>query len=168
MSKHGGTRLGFPPRYRRRDPRNKARVVAGQALGRQLQGYDVPVRKVRKRNGSRVVTIPCDFCREMGIDYGDFIRFKQTQKRSVMTGRIIKGRDVPVRRKRGYDRSVRKVTRQTDRRGSRVVTIPSDFCKEMGIDFGDEFMFELTQKTDVMKIDVKKRPGDRAGMPAAG
>jgi antitoxin component of MazEF toxin-antitoxin module len=163
MSKHRGTRLGFPPRYRRRDPRNQARVAAGQALGRQLQGYDLPIRKVRNRNGSRVVTIPSEICEPMGIDFGDELRFSIKQKPSVMIGSLIKGRDVPASRKRGYDRLVRKVTRQYDRTGSKVVTIPAFFCKRIGFDFGTELMFGMTTNKLDMIIGVIKRPDDSEG-----
>jgi len=78
MTKHGKARLVMPPRYFRNDPRNKARESAGAALGRQLQGYDLPVRKLRKRDGSNVLTIPPEVCKQMGVDGGDDIMFSQT------------------------------------------------------------------------------------------
>ena len=168
MSKHGGARLGLPPRYFRNDPRNEARVYAGQALGRQLQGLDLPVRKVRNRNGSKVVTIPSEICEVMGIDFGDELLFRQTSNPSVMTAIVLKRPNVPANRRRGYDPMVRKVCRQHDRPTSRVVTIPSDFCKLMGIDFGDELMLSLTLKPGVVTIAVIKRPGDSTGSRRGG
>ena len=78
MSKHGKARLISPPRYFRNDPRNEARVAAGQALGRQLQGYDLPMRRLRNRSGSKVVTIPPEVCALMGVDDGDDIVFSKT------------------------------------------------------------------------------------------
>ncbi|MBA7523812.1 hypothetical protein ES705_15946 [subsurface metagenome] len=78
MAKKGNHRLIMPPRYFRNDPRNKAREAAGQVLGRQLQGYDLPVRKLRKRDGSNVLTIPPEVCELMGVVGGDEIMFSKT------------------------------------------------------------------------------------------
>lgn len=85
MSKHGAAKLFLPPRYATNDPRNKAREAAGAALGRQLQGYDLPVRRLRKRDGSNVLTIPPEVCKQMGVDGGDDIMFSQT----LGTGTVI-------------------------------------------------------------------------------
>ena len=168
MSKHGGARLAFPPRYARGDPRNKLRMYAGQALGRQLQGYNLPVRKVRNRNGSRVVTIPTEVWESMGIDFGDELRFRLTSKQSDMTATLIWRSDVPANRRRGYDRMVRKVCRSPDSYRSKMVTIPAQVCAVMGIDFGTELLFSPTPKPDDMTITVIKRPGDPAGCRQGG
>ncbi|MBA7574850.1 hypothetical protein ES708_16665 [subsurface metagenome] len=157
MSKHVGARLGFPPRYGRNDPRNKARQAAGAALGRHLLGYDIPVRKVRNRNGSRVVTIPTEVWESMGIDFGDELRFRLTSKPSDMTATLIKRLDVPANRQRGYDPMMRKVWRNPDSYRSKAVTIPAQVCSAMGIDFGDELLFSPTPKPDDMTITVIKK-----------
>ncbi len=168
MSKHGGARLFMPPRYARNDPRNEARVYAGQALGRQLLGLDLPVRKVRNKNGSKVVTIPSEICEVMGIDFEDDLRYSLTAKPCVMTAIVLKRPNVPANCRRGYDRMVRKVCRHHDWYRSKVVTIPTQVCSAMGIDFGDELMFSLTLKPGVMTIAVIKRPGDPAGSRRGG
>ncbi|MBA7634866.1 hypothetical protein ES703_42464 [subsurface metagenome] len=85
MSKQDNARLVMPPRYFRNDPRNKVREAAGQALGRQLQGYDLPVRRLRNRNGSKVLTIPPEVCEALGVDNGDDILFSKT----LRTGMVI-------------------------------------------------------------------------------
>ena len=101
MSKQEKHKLLFPPRDPRGDPRNKLRMKAGQALGRKMQGYDLPVRKVRKVKGSKMVTIPAEVCAATGIDFGDDIVFCRTDVPGVVWISAIKRPDDSAGSRRG-------------------------------------------------------------------
>lgn len=101
MSKHRNLSQYLPPRYPRNDPRNKAREVVGQALGRQIQGYDLPVRKLRQRDGSNVLTIPPEVCELMGVVGGDDIMFSKTFGTGTVIIAGIKRPEDPAGSRRG-------------------------------------------------------------------
>jgi len=65
-------------------------MIAGQALGQKMQGYDQPVRKLRKRDGSYQVTIPVWLVREIGFEEGDDIVFGKADVPGVMVLTAIK------------------------------------------------------------------------------
>ena len=168
MAKKKKHKLLYPPRYPRNDPRNKLRMKVGAAIGRQMQGLDLPVRKVRYKTGSKAVTIPKEVWKAMGIEIGDELRFSITQKPGVIKVAVIKSLEVPAGRRHRCDMPTRKVRRQNDRVGCKMVTIPAEISEVLGIDFGDELLFSMTQKPGVMTITVIKRPGDPAGCRRGG
>ncbi|GAH32539.1 unnamed protein product [marine sediment metagenome] len=59
-------------------------MKAGAERGRKQQGYDQPVRKLRKQDGSYMVTIPAGLVRELGFEEGDGIEFCKTEVSGVM------------------------------------------------------------------------------------
>ena len=85
MSKQEKNKWTLPPRYPRGDPRNKLRMKAGAAIGRQMQGQDKPVRKLRKIDSCFTVTVPPWIVEWLGIVKGDSIAFHKTKLRGVVT-----------------------------------------------------------------------------------
>lgn len=163
MAKRKKHKLLYPPRYPRNDPRNKLRMKAGAVIGRKMQGYDMPVRKVRYKTGSKAVTIPKEVWEAMRLEIGDELRFSMAQKPGVMKVAVIKRLEVPAGRRRRCDMPTRKVRRQNDRIGCKMVTIPAEISEVLGIDFGDELLFSLTLKPGVMTITAIENQGDSAG-----
>ena len=84
MAKQKKIKMLSPPRYPRGDPRNEARMKAGPARGRKMQRYDLPVRKLRKKDSSYMVTIPAWLVRELGFKVGDDIVFCKTDEPGVV------------------------------------------------------------------------------------
>lgn len=96
MSKPEKQKLLSPPRYPRNDPRNKLRTKAGQVIGQKLQGLDLPVRKLRKKDSSYSVTIPAWLVRELGFEEGDDIVFGITDVPGVVVLSALKRPDEPA------------------------------------------------------------------------
>ncbi len=55
-----------------------------------MQGYEQPVRKLRKRDGSYMVTIPVWLASELGFEEGDDILFGKTEITGVLVLTAIK------------------------------------------------------------------------------
>ncbi|MBA7698180.1 hypothetical protein ES703_106855 [subsurface metagenome] len=96
MAKQKKKKQLLPPRYPRGDPRNMERQSAGAVRGRKMQGYDHPVRKLRKRNGSYMVSIPKWLVEEFGWKVGDNITFTKIEVPGIMVICAIKRPEVPA------------------------------------------------------------------------
>jgi len=96
MATQKKNKLVLPPRYATGDPRNKARIAAGAKLGRKMLGYDHPVRKLRKRNGSYMVSIPKWLVAEFEWKVGDDIAFTKIEVPGLMVICAIKRPEDPA------------------------------------------------------------------------
>ena len=96
MSKKKENNHKLPPRYPTGDPRNKARMEAGGKIGQKMLGFHMPVRKLRKRDGSYMVTIPGWLVKEHGFEVGDDIVFGNGGVPGAMLIAALKSKEHPA------------------------------------------------------------------------
>ena len=150
------------------DPVKLDRIALGAMCGMKKRGYGWPVRKVREHCGKKEVTLPAYVVRELGVVAGNFVVWCCTDVPGMLTIAEVAAvyeRDVDGSQILGIQLAISKVRKST---GSYEIAIPKVAQAELGNVTGENVRFGLTNYPGVVTVGVIKRPGDPAGMPAAG
>ncbi len=150
------------------DPDNGGRIADGVLKGMQLAGYDYPVRKLRRHRDSCCVTLPLQVRGFLGVKQGDWLIFGA----NLWPG-LVAFFNVSPERYRALMTEDRKEIRQSarkvqKRKSTLVVTIPPRICEILSAEVGDNLIFGLAPRRNMVTVAVLKGGGDSAGSRRSG
>ena len=162
------TNLTIRPRVKPFETVKLDRIAPGAMCGLKKLGYGWPVRKVREDSRKKEVTLPSYVARELRVKAGSFVVWCCTDVPGLLTIAEVTAvyeRDVDGSPILGRQVAISKVRKSS---GSYEVSIPKQCQAELGNVTGENVSFSMTNYPGIVTAVVIKRPGDPAGMPAAG
>ncbi len=150
------------------DPDNGGRIADGVLKGMQLAGYDYPVRKLRRHRDSRCVTLPLQVRGFLGAKPGDWLLFgKCTWPGLVAFFKVSpeRYRALMTDESKEIRQSARKVQK---RKSTLVVTIPPKICEILSAEVGDNLIFGLAPRQNMVTVAALKGGGESAGSRRPG
>jgi hypothetical protein len=160
MAKKSDVTLVWPPRYRRNDPRNQARVKAGHLLSMRLAGYDYPIRKLCRVGDCCCVTLPLQVRNLLDVKRGEWLVFGVTPWPGVVS--VLKISDEQYRLKRAEDRkgALLRARKVQGGNGSLFVNISPTVRKILSVEVGDFLMFGIAPGQDMVTVSAIKGDGE--------
>ncbi|MBA7707816.1 hypothetical protein ES703_116699 [subsurface metagenome] len=158
----------LPPRYRRNDPRNQARVKAGYLLSMQLRGYDYPIRKLRRVGDVCCVTLPLQVRGWLTLAKGDWLMFGSTLWPGVAG--FVKVSAEQYRSMTPADRAGQQLTARKiqGKKGALSVVVPPAICKLLLAEVGDSLYFGIRSRQRVVNVCAIKGGGKFTGSRRTG
>lgn len=144
------------------------KIAVGLLRSMQLTGYDYPVRKLRRSGDVCCVTLPLQVRGFLALEPGVWLLFGE----SSWPGLVAFFKVTPERYQalmtddcKEIRQSARKVQK---RKGTLLVTIPPAICKILSAEPGDNLIFGLAPRRNMVTVAALKGGGDSAGSRRPG
>ncbi|MBA7474428.1 hypothetical protein ES707_09780 [subsurface metagenome] len=150
------------------DPDNGGRIADGVLKGMQLAGYDYPVRKLRRHRDSCCVTLPLQVRGFLALEPGVWLLFGECTWPGLVAFFKVspeRYRELMTDESKEIRQSARKVQK---RKSTLVVTIPPRICEILSAEVGDNLIFGLAPRRNMVTVAALKGGGDSAGSRRPG